>query len=66
MCKKTRKTGVQKLVIIGCFTVLKNTQTEVKYKKNVYKNIKKNDNFVDKSIIFTNFVSRFIFNIQKQ
>lgn len=41
MCKKTRKTGVQKLVIIGYFTVLKNTQTEVKYKKNVYKNIKK-------------------------
>ena len=35
MCKKTRKTGVQKLVIIGCFTVLKNTQTEVKYKKRV-------------------------------
>ena len=34
--------------------------------KNVYKNIKKNDNFVDNSIIFTNFVSRFIFNIQKQ
>ena len=66
MCKKTRKTGVQKLVIIGYFTVLKNTQTEVKYKKNVYKNIKKNDDFVDKSIIFTNFVSRFIFNIQKQ
>lgn len=66
MCKKTRKTGVQKLVIIGCFTVLKNTQTEVKYKKTCIKTLKKNDNFVDNSIIFTNFVSRFIFNIQKQ
>ena len=66
MCKKTRKTGVQKLVIIGYFTVLKNTQTEVKYKKNVYKNIKKNDNFVDNSIFLTKFVSKFIFNVQKQ
>lgn len=66
MCKKTRKTGVQKLVIIGYFTVLKNTQTGVKYKKNVYKNIKKFDNFVDNSIILTKFVSKYIFNIQKQ
>lgn len=41
MCKKTRKTGVQKLVIIGCFTVLKNTQTEVKYKKTCIKTLKK-------------------------
>ena len=35
MCKKTCKTGLQKLVIIGYFTVLKNTQTGVKYKKRV-------------------------------
>ncbi len=41
MCKKTRKTGVQKLVIIGYFTVLKNTQTEVKYKKTCIKALKK-------------------------
>ena len=41
MCKKTRKTGVQKLVIIGYFTVLKNTQTEVKYKKTCIKTLKK-------------------------
>lgn len=66
MCKKTRKTGVQKLVIIGYFTVLKNTQTGVKYKKNVYKNIKKNNNFVDNSIFLTKFVSKYIFKIQKQ
>ena len=41
MCKKTCKTGVQKLVIIGYFTVLKNTQTEVKYKKTCIKTLKK-------------------------
>lgn len=35
MCKKTRKTGVQKLVIKGYFIVFKNTQTGVKYKKRV-------------------------------
>lgn len=66
MCKKTRKTGVQKLVIIGYFTVFKSTQTKVKYKKNVYKNIKKNNNFVDNSIFLTKFVSKYIFKIQKQ
>ena len=41
MCKKTCKTGVQKLVIIGYFTVLKNTQAEVKYKKTCIKTLKK-------------------------
>ncbi len=41
MCKKTRKTGVQKLVIIGYFTVFKSAQTEVKYKKTCIKTLKK-------------------------
>ena len=35
MCKKTRKTGVKKLLIIGYFKLFKRTQTEVKYKKRV-------------------------------